>query len=88
MSEDIKKARKSMVGVVVSDKMDKTVVVSVSRRAPHSVFKKVVTRSKKYYAHDGDNSSKVGDKVKIIETRPMSKLKRWRVGEVLERSIG
>ena len=78
--------RKTKVGVVVSDKMQKTVVVSVERRVPHPVYGKMVTRSKKYKAHDEENSSKVGDRVRIMETRPLSKDKRWRVVEIVERA--
>ena len=79
-------ARKTRVGVVVSDKMQKTVVVSVERRVPHPVYGKMVTRSKKYKAHDEENSAKVGDRVRIMETRPLSKDKRWRVVEIVERA--
>lgn len=80
--------QKTRVGVVVSAKMDKTVVVNVERRVPHPEFKKVVTRSKRYYAHDETNDAKEGDRVKIEETRPLSKLKRWRIAEIIERSVG
>ena len=79
-------ARKTRVGLVVSDKMQKTVVVSVERRVPHPVYGKMVTRSKKYKAHDEENSAKVGDRVRIMETRPLSKDKRWRVVEIVERA--
>lgn len=79
--------RKVRVGVVVSDKMDKTVVVKVERRVRHSEFGKIVTRSKRYYVHDEKNELKVGDKVKISETRPMSALKRWRISAVIERAL-
>lgn len=75
--------RKTRIGLVVSDKMDKSAVVKVERRVPHPVFKKIVTKSKRYYVHDEKNEMKTGDRVKIVETRPMSKLKRWRLGEVL-----
>jgi len=78
--------RKTRVGVVVSDKMQKTVVVSVERRVPHPVYGKMVTRTKKYKAHDEENSAKVGDHVRIMETRPLSKDKRWRVVEIVERA--
>ena len=66
-------------GVVVSDKMDKTVVVKVTRTFPHPKYRKVVTRFKKYYAHDEKNQFKTGDMVTLVEARPMSKMKRWRV---------
>ena len=78
--------RKTRVGVVVSDKMDKTVVVRVERRYAHPLYGKQVTRTKKYHAHDENNEYRIGDTVRIMETRPLSKLKRWRLLEVLERS--
>jgi small subunit ribosomal protein S17 len=78
--------RKTRTGVVVSDKMDKTVVVMVERRYAHPLYKKQVTRSKKYHAHDENNDYHVGDTVRIVETRPLSKQKRWRVVEVIERA--
>ena len=78
--------RKSRIGTVVSDKMDKTVVVSVERRVPHPLYGKQMTRSKKFHAHDENNDYHVGDVVRIVETRPLSKLKRWRVAEVIERA--
>jgi len=85
-SASTRNARKTRVGLVVSDKMQKTVVVSVERRVPHPVYGKMVTRSKKYKAHDEENSAKVGDRVRIMETRPLSKDKRWRVVEIVERA--
>ena len=85
-SATTRNARKTRVGVVTSDKMQKTVVVSVERRVPHPVYGKMVTRSKKYKAHDEENSAKVGDRVRIMETRPLSKDKRWRVVEIVERA--
>jgi small subunit ribosomal protein S17 len=75
--------RKTRIGVVVSNKMTKTIVVSVERRVPHPQFKKIVKRTSKFYAHDEESKAKEGDKVRIEETRPMSKLKRWRLLEVL-----
>ena len=75
--------RKTRVGIVVSDKMNKTIVVKVERRVPHPLFKKIVRRTSKFYAHDEEGKAKEGDKVSIEETRPMSKLKRWRLIEVL-----
>lgn len=78
--------RKTRIGTVVSDKMDKTVVVVVERRYAHPLYGKQVTRSKKYHAHDEKNEYHVGDTVRIMETRPLSKLKRWRVVEALERA--
>jgi small subunit ribosomal protein S17 len=79
-------ARKERVGVVVSDKMQKTVVVKIDRRVPHPVYGKMVSRSKKLKAHDEANSAKLGDTVRIMETRPLSKDKRWRVVEIVERA--
>jgi small subunit ribosomal protein S17 len=75
--------RKTRVGVVTSDKMDKTIVVEVERRVPHPRFKKIVRRTTKFHAHDENGEAKVGDKVRIMETRPLSKTKRWRLLEVL-----
>lgn len=77
--------RKERVGEVVSDKMNKTIVVEVQRRFPHPKFKKVVTSYKKFYAHDETNDAKAGDRVRIEETRPLSKTKRWRLVEILVR---
>ncbi|HVX38468.1 MAG TPA: 30S ribosomal protein S17 [Gemmatimonadaceae bacterium] len=78
--------RKTRVGLVVSDKMAKTVVVAIERRVPHPVYGKMVTRTKRVKAHDEDNSAKTGDTVRIAETRPLSKDKRWRVVEIVERA--
>ena len=78
--------RKEKVGRVVSDKMDKTVTVSVETVVQHGLYKKTVKRSKKYKAHDENNECKTGDLVRIMETRPLSKDKRWRVIEVLEKA--
>jgi small subunit ribosomal protein S17 len=78
--------RKERLGKVVSNKMTKTIVVRVERRFPHPQYKKVVTSYSKFYAHDEKNEAKVGDVVLIEETRPLSKLKRWRLTQVLERS--
>src|SRR4030095_8664747 len=79
--------RKERVGKVISNKMGKTIVVRVERRFPHPKFKKVITGYKKFYAHDEKNEAKVGDRVRIEETRPISKNKRWRLVEVVERSM-
>ena len=79
-------SRKMRVGVVVSDKMQKTVVVQIDRRVPHPTYGKMVTRTKKLKAHDEENSAKTGDTVRIMETRPLSKDKRWRVVEIVERA--
>ena len=78
--------RKERVGEVVSNKMTKTIVVRVQRRFPHPQFKKIVTAYKKFYAHDEKAEAKVGDTVRIEETRPMSRLKRWKLVEVVERN--
>jgi small subunit ribosomal protein S17 len=75
--------RKTRIGTVVSAKMDRTVVVEVIRRVPHPKFKKIVKRTAKFYAHDENREAKEGQKVRIMECRPMSKLKRWRVIEIL-----
>ena len=85
MSETTKKPglRKTRVGVVTSTKMDKTIVVEYVARVPHPKFKKIVKKSKKFYAHDENSTAKVGDKVRIVETRPLSKLKCWELVEVL-----
>ena len=80
--------RKERVGDVISNKMAKTIVVRVQRRFPHPRFKKVVTAYSKFYAHDEKAEAKVGDKVRIEETRPLSKLNRWRLGSVVEKSSG
>ncbi|MCB1275141.1 30S ribosomal protein S17 [Prosthecobacter sp.] len=77
-----KPVRKTRVGVVVSDKMTKTIVVEVERRVPHPLFKKIIRQTSKFYAHDEAEQAKVGDKVLIAETRPLSKLKRWELVEV------
>ncbi len=79
-------ARKTRQGLVVSDKMDKTVVVAIERRVPHPVYGKMVTKTKRLKAHDEANSAKVGDTVRIVETRPLSKDKRWRLLEIVERA--
>lgn len=79
-------ARKVREGVVVSDRMEKTAVVAVVERVRHPKYAKFVLRTKKLYAHDEANDAKVGDKVRVMETKPSSKLKRWRVVEVLERA--
>src|SRR5579862_5000954 len=75
------------VGSVVSDKMAKTIVVEVTRRVPHPVYKRIVTKRKKFYAHDEQGTAQVGDVVRIVECRPMSRLKRWMLGEVLRKAV-
>jgi len=79
-------ARKTRVGVVVSDKMQKTVVVAIERRFQHPLYGKMVTRTTRLKAHSEDNGAKLGDRVRIMETRPLSKDKRWRVVEIVERA--
>jgi small subunit ribosomal protein S17 len=79
-------SRKTRVGVVVSDKMEKTVVVQIERRVQHPVYGKMIRRTKKLKAHDEANDAKAGDTVRIMETRPLSKDKRWRVVEIVERA--
>jgi small subunit ribosomal protein S17 len=75
------------VGQVVSDRMAKTIVVQVERRVPHPVYKRIVVKRKKFYAHDEKSEAKTGDIVRIIESRPMSKLKRWTLGEIVRRAV-
>lgn len=86
MSEARSSSRKTRVGRVVSDKMDKTVVVAIENRVAHPLYKKIVSRTYKLKAHDEENQCGTGDKVKVMETRPLSKDKRWRVVEILEKA--
>jgi small subunit ribosomal protein S17 len=79
-------SRKVRVGKVVSDKMDKTIVVAVERTTPHPLFGKIIRHTKKYKVHDQDNECGIGDRVRIMETRPISKEKRWRLLEIIEKS--
>ncbi len=79
--------KRQVVGTVVSDKMDKTVVVSVERLVQHSLYKKFIRRRNKFTAHDENNECRIGDKVKITESRPLSKMKRWRVSEIVEKAV-
>lgn len=76
--------RKTRVGVVISNKMAKTAVIETVTRVPHPKFRKIIKQSKKFYAHDEESKAQVGDLVRIMETRPLSKLKRWRLVEVLK----
>ena len=78
--------RKELIGLVVSTKMQKTIVVQVERQKSHAMYGRVISRRKKFYAHDEENTAHVGDYVRIEETRPLSKLKRWKLAEVLRRS--
>ena len=86
MSENSRGKRKTMQGVVVSDKMDRTVAVEMTRRFLHPTYKKFVTRKKKYLAHDETNECRIGDKVAIVESKPLSRHKRWRVSAVIEKA--
>ena len=79
--------RRTLIGTVASNKMDKTIVVKVETAVRHPIYKKIVKRTYKLKAHDENNECKVGDKVKVMETRPLSKDKRWRVVEILEKAI-
>ena len=85
-TEETTGSRKTRVGVVVSRKMDKTAVVEVRRRVSHGVYGKQLVRTKKYYAHDEENAVSDGDVVRIVETRPLSKLKRWRLIEIVSKA--
>lgn len=86
VSESVRNSRKVKIGTVVSDKMDKTVVVEVGRQFPHRLYGKIIKRTKKFKAHDEGNSCGIGDLVRIMETRPLSKDKRWRVVSILEKA--
>ena len=81
-----KRLKNQKVGQVVSTKMKKTIVVEVNRRVPHRLYKRIVTRRKKFYAHDEDEAAKVGDVVRIVECRPLSRLKRWRLEGIIRRA--
>jgi small subunit ribosomal protein S17 len=81
-----KGTRNEKVGLVLSTKMTKTIVVEVSRRVPHPLYQRIVTKRNKFYAHDEKGEAKTGDRVRIIETRPLSRLKRWRLTEVIWRA--
>ncbi|MEY2774814.1 MAG: 30S ribosomal protein S17 [Actinobacteria bacterium] len=83
---DARNARKVREGIVVSNKMNKTIVISIVERVRHPKYAKFVSRTKKLYAHDETNDAQIGDRVRVMETRPMSKQKRWRLVEVLERA--
>jgi small subunit ribosomal protein S17 len=85
-TSETRKRRKTRTGIVVSDKMQKTVVVAIERRVAHPQYGKMVTHTKRLKAHDEENSAKTGDTVRIMETRPLSKDKRWRVVEIVDRA--
>lgn len=78
--------RKERIGIVTSDKMDKTITVASRFKEKHPIYGKFVSKTKKYYAHDEKNESNVGDRVRIMETRPLSRMKRWRLTEIIERA--
>ncbi len=84
---DERNLRKTLIGTVVSNKMDKTIVVKVETAARHPIYKKIVKRTYKLKAHDEENVCQIGDKVKVMETRPLSKDKRWRLVEVVEKAV-
>ena len=81
-----KSRRNTKIGYVVSTKMAKTIVVETTRQKAHPLYRRVVSRSKKFYAHDENNAARVGDVVRIEETRPMSRLKRWRLKDIIQRA--
>jgi small subunit ribosomal protein S17 len=85
--EEQRKFRKTRVGRVVSNKMDKTIVVAIETRVPHPLYKKIVKRTYKLKAHDENNECGIGDEVRVMETRPLSKEKRWRLVEVLRKAL-
>jgi small subunit ribosomal protein S17 len=84
--QDVRRPRQSKIGKVTSAKMQKTIVVKVVRRVQHGLYKRVISVTKKFYAHDEAREARKGDTVRIVETRPMSKLKRWRLAEIVARS--
>lgn len=87
MAETVNVHKNEKVGQVVSTKMAKTIVVEVTRRVPHPLYKRVIRKRKKFYAHDEEQTAKTGDIVRIVEHRPLSKLKRWALGEVIRRAV-
>ncbi len=86
MEDSARNLRKTRVGTVVSDKMDKTVVILIKKRVKHPLYKKTVTRNKKLMVHDESNECRIGDKVMVAETRPLSSRKRWRLVEIIEKA--
>jgi small subunit ribosomal protein S17 len=87
MAETAVVHKQEKVGEVVSTNMSKTIVVQVTRRVPHPLYKRIVTRRKKFYAHDEQGAAKVGDVVRIVESRPLSKLKRWTLADIVRKSV-
>ncbi|MBI3681318.1 MAG: 30S ribosomal protein S17 [Acidobacteria bacterium] len=88
MAGEKKRNKQEKVGQVVSAKMQKTIVVEVTRRVPHPLYKRIVTKRKKFYAHDESGQAGVGDIVRIVECRPLSRLKRWSLAEVVRKAVG
>ena len=86
MAEETRNMRKVRQGVVVSDANDKTIVVQIRERKAHPIYKKMMTTTKKFHAHDENNEAHIGDTVRIMETRPLSKMKRWRLVEIVEKA--
>jgi len=86
MAEETRNQRKVRQGVVVSDVNDKTIVVQIRERKAHPIYKKMMTTTKKFHAHDENNEAHIGDTVRIMETRPLSKMKRWRLVEIVEKA--
>ena len=86
MTEEVHKVRRALTGRVVSDKMQKTISVLVERRVKHPLYGKIITRSAKYHAHDEDSEAKLGDLVEIVESRPISRSKTWRLAKVLQKA--
>ena len=86
MQSDMRNLRKERQGIVSSNKMDKTITVAVKWKEKHPIYGKFVNKTKKYHAHDEDNECGIGDTVRIMETRPLSKLKRWRLVEIIEKA--
>ena len=84
--KNVRNLRKERIGIVVSDKMDKSIVVAVKRKVKHPIYGKFVNKTTKFHAHDEDNTCNAGDTVKIMETRPLSKTKCWRLVEIMERA--
>ena len=85
MAGNVTKTEK--IGQVVSTKMNKTIVVEVSRRVPHPIYKRIIAKRKKFYAHDEEGKAKMGDVVRIVECRPISKLKRWRLADIVREAV-
>ena len=86
MADEKRGRRKVRTGIVVSNKMDKTIVVAIENRTKHKLYGKIITRTKKIKAHDEHNQCQIGDRVRVMETRPLSKHKRWRLVEIVERA--